>query len=151
MRSTINHFYIPVLLLFFSCGNSSAEKSNETAPAANKIANASSNENNAGNGIVGEWEQQYTCFDQNGNYKLEPEEKKPSGTRTGFDWFRFNADGSCLRDKEIKFKSTYEIQEKGTTKELIIQNVHGYKIVELTDQELILGAEGAFMIFKKIA
>jgi hypothetical protein len=103
------------------------------------------------NGIVGEWEQQYTCFDKNGNYKLEPAEKKPSGTKLGFNWFLFKADGSCLRDKDIKFAGTYEIQEKNEKKKLVI---HGgdnlrYTIDELTDKELILGADGAFIVFKR--
>jgi hypothetical protein len=103
------------------------------------------------NGIVGEWEQQYTCFDKNGNYKLEAAEKKPSGTKLGFNWFLFKADGSCLRDKDIKFTGTYEIQEKNGNKKLVI---HGgdnlrYTIYELTDKELILGADGAFMVFKR--
>jgi len=55
-----------------------------------------------------------------------------------------------LRDKEVKFKSTYEIQKKSNNKELIIHNVHNFTIIELTDSELILGADGAFIVFKKI-
>jgi hypothetical protein len=149
MKPTIINLNIILVILLISCGNSNEKKNSETEPV---VANASapSNDSQQVNGIVGEWEQQYTCFDKNGNYKLEPEEKKPSNTRVGFDWFRFNADGSCLRDKEVKFKSTYEIENKANTKELIIHNVHDFTIIELTDKELILGGDGAFMIFKKI-
>ena len=137
-----------------ACGNNkvSNDKTNSSSESKENLAPASQNENQGqeGDDIVGEWEQQYTCFDKNGNYKLDAEEKKPSNTRVGFDWFRFNADGSCLRDKEVKFKSTYKIQNKGNTKELIILNVHDFTIIELTDKELILGGDGAFMVFKKI-
>lgn len=151
MRRLINQLYPFALILLISCGSSSAEKKSSGKPIANK-ASVSSADAQTGNGIVGEWEQQYTCFDKNGNYKLESEEKKASGTRLGFDWFRFNADGSCLRDKDIKFKGTYEIQEKNGNKKLVI---HGgdnlrYTIGELTDQELILGSNGAFIVFKRI-
>lgn len=105
-----------------------------------------------GNGIVGEWEQLYVCFDKNGNDKLEPEEKKPSSTKLGFNWFHFNADGSCFRDKDIKFKGSYELQEKNGNKRLVIQggDTFRYTIHELTDKELILRTDGAFIVFKKI-
>jgi hypothetical protein len=143
---------IPVfaLLVFISCANDNAVKE----PSAETIVkNASVPTSNAQvGGIVGEWEQQYTCFDKNGNYKLEAEEKKASGTDLGFDWFKFNADGSCLRDKDIKFKGTYEIQEKNGNKKLVIQGGDKlrYSITELTDKELILGTDGAFIVFKRL-
>jgi hypothetical protein len=149
----LSNFFLAFFFLFFGCGNEDAstkEHLSVTNTESKKETGSSTVSNDQQNGIVGEWEQQYTCFDKNGNYKLEPEEKQPTNTRTGFDWFRFNADGSCLRDKEIKFKSTYEIQKKSNSQELVIHNVHGYTIVELTEKELILGAEGAFIVFKKI-
>lgn len=150
MKGLIDQLYACTLILLISCG-STGEKKSSVEPIANTAA-ASSADGRQGNGIVGEWQQQYACFDKNGNYKLEPEEKKGSGTRLGFDWFRFNADGSCLRDKDIKFKGTYEIQEKNGNKKLVI---HGgdnlrYTIAELTNQELILGSNGAFIVFKRI-
>ena len=103
------------------------------------------------NGIVGEWEQQYTCYDKNGNYKLEAAEKKPSGTKLGFNWFLFKSDGSCLRDKDIKFPGTYEIQEKNGKRKLVIYGGDNlrYTILELTDKELTLGADGAFIVSKR--
>jgi hypothetical protein len=139
-----------ILLLMISCGGSNSEKNAaSTAIAENASASLSSAQQD---GVVGEWEQQYTCFDKNNNNKLEPEEKKPSNTRVGFDWFRFNADGSCLRDKDVKFKGTYEIQEKNGNKKLVIQGGDNlrYTIHELTDKELILGSDGGFIVFKKI-
>jgi len=138
------------LLVFIGCANNNAGKE----PWAETIVkNASVPTSNAqAGGIVGEWEQQYTCFDKNGNYKLEPEEKKASGTHLGFDWFKFNADGSCVRDKDIKFKGTYEIQEKNGNKKLVIQGGDKlrYTITELTEMELILGTDGAFIVFKRL-
>ena len=148
MKPTINPVF--ALLVFFSCANNHAEKD---SPAELILNDASELISNSGSGeIVGEWEQQYTCFDKNGNYKLEAEEKKASGTHLGFNWFKFNADGSCLRDKDIKFKGTYEIQEKNGNKKLVIQGGDKlrYTITELTDKELILGTDGAFIVFKRL-
>jgi hypothetical protein len=57
-----------------------------------------------------------------------------------------------LRDKDVQFKGTYEIEEKNGTKKLVISggdNIR-YTITELTDKELILGSDGAFMVFKRI-
>jgi hypothetical protein len=147
MNRSINYLFTLGFIALLSCGNSGSEKKTAGNTVAGNAALRSGNE------IVGEWNQQYTCFDKNGNYKLEPEEKKPSNTKLGFDWFRFNEDGSCLRDKDVKFKGTYEIQEKNGTKKLLI---HGgdnlrYTIVELTGNELILGSGVAFIVFKKIS
>ena len=151
MKSTFNHLYVLGFILLIGCANDKAENKNFEQPIVNNAPGAT-NETQQGDGIVGEWEQQYTCFDKNGNYKLEPEEKIVSGTRLGFDWFKFNADGSCLRDKDIKFKGTYEIQEKNGNKKLVIQGGDNlrYTITELTDEELILGSDGAFIVFKGI-
>lgn len=148
MKSTMIHVF--ALFAFLSCGNKNA--GNKPSPEAIvKDASASANDTQAG-GIVGEWEQQYTCFDKNGNYKLEPEEKQASGTHLGFDWFKFSVDGTCLRDKDIKFKGTYEVQEKNGKKKLLISGgdkLH-YTITELTERELILGSDGAFIVFKRL-
>ena len=143
-------FHLFVFILLIGCG-SNGSKTNATEQPIAKNLSAPANETQQ-SGIIGEWEQQYTCFDKNGNYKLESEEKVPSNTRLGFDWFKFNEDGSCLRDKDLKFKGTYEIQDKGSTKKLVI---HGgdnlrYAIIELTEKELILGSGGAFIVFKRI-
>ncbi|HEX5654004.1 MAG TPA: lipocalin family protein [Chitinophagaceae bacterium] len=148
--------YLPLYIITFliSCSN------NNTADQS-QPGNSTATENNQeiqsapaspGNGIVGEWEQQYTCFDKNGNYKLEPDEKKPSNTNLGFNWFRFNADGSCLRDKDIQFKGTYTIQEENANKILMIQGGDNlrYSIAELTNKELIIGSSGAFIVFRRI-
>lgn len=145
----INQLYVFVFTILISCGNNNAE--NVTGNPVETNANTSPRETQQG-GIVGEWDQQYTCFDKNGNLQLEPEEKTPSGTRLGFNWFRFNADGSCLRDKDVKFTGTYKVEEKNDNKYLIIEGGDNlrYTIAELTTQELILGKDGAFIVFKRI-
>ena len=149
MKPNHNYFRALGFILLISCGSSVEKGSAEQAIGENVSA---SNASQQGNGIVGEWEQQYTCFDKNGNYKLEPEEKKASGTRLGFDWFKFNEDGSCLRDKDAKFKGTYSIQEKSGTNKLVIEGGDKlrYTIIELTEKELILGSDGTFIVFKRI-
>ena len=140
---------LPTLIFLISCGNSSANKNEATTSLDNSKSSVMEVQQRV---IVGEWEQQYTAFDKNGNYKLEPEEKKASGTHLGFNWFKFNADGSCLRDKEIRFKGNYELIEKNNTKKLYIRGGDNlrYTIVECTDRELILGSDGAFIIFKRV-
>lgn len=151
MKPTIINLNIILVTLLISCGNSNEKKNSETESiAANAVA--PSNDNQQANGIVGEWEQLYTYFDKNGNHKLEAEEKKASGPPLGFNWFKFNVDGSCLLDKDVKFKGTYEIQEKNGNKNLVIQGGDNlrYTIHELRDKELILGSDGAFIVFKKI-
>lgn len=150
MKLRLGLFYMLVFIVSISCGSNRSKTNATEQPIAKNVA-ATSNETQQ-SGIIGEWEQQYTCFDKNGNYKLEHEEKIPSNTRLGFDWFRFNTDGTCLRDKGVKFKGTYEILEKGSTKKLLI---HGgdnlrYTIIELTGKDLVLGSNGAFIVFNRI-
>ena len=155
MKSKIIFFLIATIFLFTNCGDNNAASTQEIAASNSGKENEtkpSSASSTSPGGIVGEWEQQYTCFDKNGNYKLEPEEKKPSDTRLGFNWFRFNADGSCLRDKDVQFKGTYTIQEKNGNKKLVIEGGDNlkYSIEELNDKELVLGADGAFIVFKRV-
>jgi hypothetical protein len=150
MKREVIKFYGIAFIVLLSCGNSNGDNKIADNPV-NANATAPTSEIQQG-GIAGEWEQQYTCFDKNGNYKLEPEEKKPSNTRLGFNWFRFNKDGSCLRDKDVQFKGTYTIQEKNGNRDLVIEGGDNlrYSIAELTEKELVLGADGAFIVFKRI-
>jgi len=141
-----------LLLLALIQASCNDNKANNGTAKSTTESTQTSNSAAPDDDIVGEWEQQFTCFDKNGNYKLEADEKTPSGKRLGFDWFRFNADGSCLRDKDMKFKGSYSIQEKNGNKKLMItggDKIH-YSIAELTGEELILGSDGAFIVFKRI-
>jgi hypothetical protein len=147
---TMKPIFFLLIIILIGCGNSDVNKKDPGNAAETNVENAAMQSEQTG--IIGEWEQQYTSFDKNGNNQLDADEKKASGTRLGFNWFKFNADGTCLRDKDIQFKGTYEVQEKNGTKKLVIQGGDklSYTIVELTSRELILGADGAFMIFKKL-
>lgn len=140
---------LPALLLLLGCGDSNANKKKGENSTDQGVPETTVNQQA---GIVGEWEQQYTAFDKNGNNILDPEEKKPSGTRLGFNWFKFSADGNCLRDRDLKFEGTYEIQEKNGTKKLVIKGGDElrYTIADLTGKELTLGANGAFIIFRRV-
>ena len=74
MNPKFNYLYLLIFILLIGCGNSNTDKKVEdNLIKAN--ADVSSGETQQGE-IAGEWEQLYTCFDKNGNYKLEPEEKK---------------------------------------------------------------------------
>jgi hypothetical protein len=150
-------FFLQALIaaLLLSCGE---DNSNTFAlmskTAGTPIAGTTVKEGNA-TGIVGEWKQEYTSYDRNNNYLLDKEERKPSGTMLGFDYFRFNKDGSCIRDKDIKWKGTYEVVDKGSSKKLVIHTGNGdgdlkYTIYEPIENELILGVQGAFMVFKRM-
>ena len=155
MKTRVIAFLTVIIFFVTNCGNNKAtttETDSADNTTAKKDETSTAETTISANSIVGEWEQQYTCFDKNGNYKLEPEEKNPSGTRLGFNWFRFNADGSCLRDKDVQFKGTYTIQEKNGNKKLLIEGGDNlnYFITELTEKELILGKDGVFIVFKRI-
>lgn len=140
-----------LFLLLTGCSNNT-EKSNTKDNTAEPTRPSTTSSVVSQSGIVGEWEQQYTAFDKNGNYQLEASEKTPAATTTGFNWFKFEEDGTCLRDKQIKFEGTYEIIENNGNKKLQIMggDTIRYTIVELSETELILGADGVFMIFRRI-
>lgn len=143
-------FLITSLFLLTNCSNDKAATDDkQTADTTTASKETPIEASVSGNGIVGEWEQQFTCVDKNGNYQLEPEEKKASGTPLGFNWFRFNADGTCLKEKDVEIKGTYKIQEKNGIKELVGDDLN-YTIIELSGKELILGGEGVFMVYQRI-
>ena len=149
MKHKICMIFLLNSLLFAYCSSPTIDKD---LPHEESIALNSNAESQQENEIIGEWEQVFTCMDKNGNYQLDADEKKPSSTRFGFNWFRFKADGSCLRDKEIKFKGTYQIIKKGEKQKLIIEGGDRlrYNIIALTDNELILGDTGIFIVFNRL-
>jgi hypothetical protein len=107
------------------------------------------------NPIIGEWDQIYAVFDQNGNALLEPEERNGTKSNLGFNYFQFNSDGSCLRDKDVKFEGTWEIVEKDGKRKLHVTvngfgETYKYTIMDPVTNELLLYSSGVFMIFKRI-
>lgn len=141
------HFFLVAvtpILLFFSCGNAGG-----TAPEP--VAEG----NNQGAVIVGEWLQQFSSLDKNSNSQLDPEERKSLGSMLGYDWFRFNADGTCVYDKDVKFKGNYEIVETKNKKKVTIrtkagERAAGYTVTSVSKDELVLSDNGAFMVFKRV-
>ena len=151
MRPNILHWLF--LGLLSGCGSGEAEQKNESSTNEVQIAATSGVE--TGDGIVGEWLKEMACFDKNGNAQLEFDEKIPANSGLGFDYFRFNSDGSCLRDKDSKFKGSWEIKETGSKKTLFIHAAGGgetikYTIKGVTTYELVLYSSGVFLVFKRI-
>ena len=106
------------------------------------------------NSIIGEWHQLYAVFDQNGNAVPDPEDRNGTKSSMGFNYFKFNEDGSCLRDSDAKFRGNYEIvNEQGKRQLQITVNGFGetyrYTIIDPVASELILYSSGVFMIYKK--
>jgi hypothetical protein len=120
----------------------------------NKGSNVNATQNENGKDIIGEWLQEYAVLDQNGNAKLEQEERNGTKSHMGFNWFRFNSDGNCQYDSDIKFKGTYEVIENNGKRKLNVTvngfgETYKYTIVDPVTDELVLYSSGAFMIFKK--
>jgi len=72
MKPKFHYFWIVGFILLSGCDNSSTEKKPGQAIAETASA---SNASEQGNGIVGEWEQIYTCFDKNAtihHFNLKP-------------------------------------------------------------------------------
>ena len=149
-RSTVNPFFFTVFGVLIGCGNCNGD--NKMSGRPDPVAVPDEAMLRKKSGVVGEWEQQYSAVDSNGNSRLEPGEKIPSGTHRGFNWFQFNSDGSCLGDKDKKFRGAYTIRIKGETRKLVIYGGMKlrYDIVEITQKELILGTDGIFIVFKRI-
>ncbi len=144
-----------LVLSFLSC-NQSKKKSNENPqsknpPSSEMVTNADP-DNGKEKGITGEWEQEFAVIDHNDNAVLDQEERNGKKIHLGFDYFKFNADGTCLRDRDIKFKGTYQVEEKNSKKNLTILGGDKikYTIAGLTSTELILFTDGASLVFKRV-
>ena len=142
------------LSLIASCSNTASDKKAEDKkeePTAEKSTGKKDD-----TGIVGAWTQEFTCFDKNGNLILDPEERVPAEYKNGFNWFRFNDDGTCERDSDLKLKGTYNVEGTGAKRELLItptsgmgSEVYKYTIQGDIKNELVLSGMGTFMIFKR--
>ena len=151
------------IAILVSCNES--KNSNEQSTADNRTSatgelpkeqkSSASNQGAAtDNSIIGEWFQEYAVIDQNGNAVLDPEDRKGTKSSMGFNYFKFNEDGSCLRDSDVKFKGNYEIiEEHGKRKLNVTVNGFGetykYTIVDPVTTELILYSTGVFMIYNR--
>lgn len=150
-----------VLLLLIACGNNDAAKAEkqmdnnkapEKAAARQESTESSSSQDN---GIVGKWRLTWQAFDENGNKKLDEEERKKGFSNKYF--YQFNANGSCLIQS---LKGNYEIKEEGGKKKLsTYTDIDGtkeligfYTILSVNKDELLLldaSADYTFWPFKR--
>lgn len=141
------------LIVFSACNN---QDKNEAGPAADQTGTTTAEPGNNASGegsIVGEWEQEYTAFDKNGNNLLDAEERVPSTTKIGDYYYRFNADGKCLYST-MEFEATFELKSEDDQRTILI---HGgdprkLRILSLTGKEMVLmpsSAPGTFFIYKR--
>lgn len=104
--------------------------------------------------IIGAWLQKSAHYDDNNNNVLDEAERQKEGPALGFDYFLFKNDGSCLRDKDMRFNGTYDIIEKNGERTLQIQTdppgeTYKYTIIGPVNDEMVLHNSGVFLVFKK--
>jgi hypothetical protein len=105
--------------------------------------------------IIGTWLQQSTHYDENNNAVLDEAEKQKEGPPMGFNYFLFKNDGTCVRDKDIRFEGNYDIMNKDGKRSLEIQTVppgETYKYTisgPVVNDVLVLHSSGAFLVYKK--
>ncbi len=152
MKTIIIICHLLFMLGLLGCNNDTTGTVKQDEAKTGKPATTVATGTGTGNGIVGEWKQEYSFFDLNNNNTPDPEEKKPSPSRVGFDWFQLNSDGSCLWDKDIKFKGTYTVEEQNGKRKLLLHGGDNLRFIiyELSGNEMIVGKDGAFMLFKRV-
>lgn len=69
-----------------------------------------SNQFSADYDISGEWARTSVGDDENSNGLLDNSEIKTGPALSGYDYFRFYANGKCVYDKDMKFDGTYIIK-----------------------------------------
>jgi hypothetical protein len=155
----MKYFSLFFALLLFACDG------NNTSPEAVTSTNTNSESANAekttktnaeqGNGKIGEWQLKYIAIDQNRNKKIDEDEIKNAITQAN-DYFRFNADGSCLYT-QIKLNGRYEVKDKDGKSKLYIyagnEEVNKYDILSVNTNELQLlhyHGENSFHVFKRL-
>ena len=104
--------------------------------------------------IIGAWLQKSTHYDTNNNNVLDEAERQKEGPALGFNYFLFKNDGSCVRDKDIRFNGTYDIVKKNGDRTLQIQTdppgeTYKYGIIGPVNDEMVLHSSGVFLVFKK--
>ena len=101
---------IAAICLVTNCGDNKAATSkleNKIEPPATSAV--------ADDGIVGEWELTLMVFDRNGNKEMDQDEKS-TGEKRGLNYFKFNADETCLYSLTRKSKGRYTIKTKSNGK-----------------------------------
>ena len=125
--------YLSCMCSFLGCGgDSNVKTATETKTDQAKETSPSKQETNqttsSGDGITGYWKLYLEAYDDNGNRKLDEEERK-KGIQNHYT-FRFNADGSCqIMDT---FKGRYEMKTENNRKLL---KVYRNRIVEEEEKD----------------
>ncbi len=145
--------FLSLFVLLLACGSDSNDKTTvadrQATAATSESAEAGKQQTSntlQGDGIVGYWKLHLEAYDNNGNRKLDDEERK-KGIQNRYS-FRFNADGTCgIMDM---FKGRYEIKTTNGKKMLSVyrKRVVGeeekdplpdvFEITSMTNDELVL-------------
>lgn len=154
--------YFSLLIILIACGNNSG-KETTNSPATTESENAGkqvASVTEQRDGIVGKWDLVLEAYDDNGNRKLDEEERK-KGIQNRYS-FRFSADGTC-QIREV-YKGRYEMKTENNRKLLKVYRNRIpqeeeqdpppdiYEIISMSNNELVLlETEGdlTFWVFKR--
>ncbi len=99
MKSNSLITFVMAVIFLANCGNSNADasKKHEANNSLSEKKEESMPSSSAqGDDIVGEWNQEFTSYDKNNNNKYDPEERTTVNNVGGYDWLRFDSDGTGL-------------------------------------------------------
>jgi len=152
----LNLIFCMVAGWFIACSNNKAAEETTASKVEQQpvVASNIATSQPSGEGILGKWRLTWQAFDENGNKKLDEEERKKAFPN--FYFYQFNADGSCLVQN---LKGHYEIKEEGGKKKLsTYADIEGsteligvYTILSVNKDELLLldaAADYTFWPFK---
>ena len=153
----LNLIFCMVAGWFIACSNNKAAEETTASKVEQQpeVASNIATSQPSGEGIVGKWRLTWQAFDENGNKKLDEEERKKAFPN--FYFYQFNADGSCLVQN---LKGHFEIKEEGGKKKLsTYADIEGsteligvYTILSVNKDELLLldaAADYTFWPFKR--
>ena len=149
---------ITAVFFLSHCADNNAatnEKHHVNNPSSENKPEQTLNTSAQGDVIVGKWRLTWEAYDENGNKKLDEEERKKGFANKYF--YQFNADGSCVIQN---LKGRYEIKEEGGKKKLSTYTdvdgskdlIGNYTILSVNKDELLLldaGADFTFWTFKR--
>jgi len=157
---------IAISFLFINCADNKAATNEDQIAPENRPTQTSTAAANDEEDILGEWELTLMVFDRNGNKNME-EDEKSTGVKGGTNYFKFNADETCLYSLTRKSRGRYTVTTKSNGKKELTLLVHNkyndkskpewykenaWEIYSLSGNELILFSVsgGKFDIYKKL-
>ncbi len=154
MKSTSLITLAVAVFFLTNCGDNKAatnEKQQTNNPSSEKKSEPVTYSSAQGDGIAGKWRLTWEAYDDNGNKKLDEEERKKGFANKYY--YQFNADGSCQIQN---LKGNYEIREEAGKKKLYTyiekELVGFYTILSVNKDELLLLealADHTFWTFKR--